>query len=73
LLKKCQDKGIGQLMTSFMTGLKEAGIVTSIRDLLSWVEFINVVTEKGLNLAQSVLHGGKLVFIDGMPHSNASR
>lgn len=37
----------------------------TVRDLLSWIDFINV-TEKSLLPEVALLHGAKLVLLDGL-------
>ncbi|CAK1584663.1 unnamed protein product [Parnassius mnemosyne] len=61
--------GIGSSILDFTTWLKNSEVTNkfpfSIRDLLSWVQFINVSVAKGLlDTPEAYVHGACLTFLD---------
>ncbi|CEP09720.1 hypothetical protein [Parasitella parasitica] len=46
--------------------------VVSLRDILSWVKFINVAVDSGLSAELSFAHGGCIVLLDGLGSHGSS-
>ncbi|PWA97505.1 hypothetical protein CTI12_AA028730 [Artemisia annua] len=62
-----QIKFVADAMTNFwmwFNGL-QTGRKLTVRDLLSWIDFVNV-TEKSLHAEAALLHGAFLVLLDGL-------
>ncbi|KAG0044860.1 AAA ATPase midasin [Gryganskiella cystojenkinii] len=56
----------------FTHELGKSRVVVSLRDILAWVRFMNVLMKKGqLSAEEAFVHGGSLVLLDGLG-SNAS-
>ncbi|CAG8487914.1 37837_t:CDS:10, partial [Gigaspora margarita] len=70
------SKNIGPSILEFINWFSHMygnqGTIISLRDIISWVNFINV-TIKQLGSKESFIHGGCLVFLDGLGSSSASR
>ncbi|KAI9314232.1 P-loop containing nucleoside triphosphate hydrolase protein [Dichotomocladium elegans] len=63
-------KGYGHRMLDFIAWftqtLGQTRTVVSLRDILSWVRFINVGVDHGLHPDLAFIHGGCLVLLDGL-------
>ncbi|CAG8477638.1 12585_t:CDS:2 [Gigaspora rosea] len=70
------SKNVGPLILEFINWFSHMygnqGTIISLRDIISWVNFINVTIEQ-LGSKESFIHGGCLVFLDGLGSSSASR
>ncbi|XP_044727018.1 midasin-like, partial [Chrysoperla carnea] len=77
---------VGDIMIDFIEYFEQTDIgrriTISIRDLLTWVQFINIcVSKKQISFANAYSHGVQLIFLDGLgsgvtsnePHSNLLR
>lgn len=63
------SSGIGNCILDFIEWLKNIEVLNkfpfSIRDLLSWVHFINKTVSKGiLNISEAYVHGACMTFLD---------
>ncbi|KAI8371327.1 P-loop containing nucleoside triphosphate hydrolase protein [Radiomyces spectabilis] len=69
-------KGYAEKMLDFITwytqALGQARVVVSLRDILSWVKFMNAAAERGLSAPVSFTHGGCLVLLDGLGSHGSS-
>ncbi|CAG8447499.1 16137_t:CDS:10 [Dentiscutata erythropus] len=70
------SKNVGSSILEFINWFSHMygnqGTIISLRDIISWVNFINVTIER-LGPKESFIHGGCLVFLDGLGSSSASR
>lgn len=46
--------------------------VKSIRDIMTWIDFINVCTQQNLNLNEAYIHGACLTFLDSLGTGHTS-
>ncbi|CAG8594552.1 11651_t:CDS:2, partial [Racocetra fulgida] len=71
-----ESKNVGLSILEFINWffhiLGNHGAIISLRDILSWVNFINVTIGQ-LGPKESFIQGGCLVFLDGLGSSSASR
>ncbi|KAI8972107.1 hypothetical protein BDB01DRAFT_854805 [Pilobolus umbonatus] len=69
-------KGYSEKMLGFIQWYSQAlgqnRVVVSLRDILSWVRFINVAVEFGLSPELAYTHGGCLVLLDGLGSHGSS-
>ncbi|CAO3620235.1 unnamed protein product [Mucor hiemalis] len=56
----------------YSQALGQSRTVVSLRDILSWVKFINVAVDSGLSPDLSYAHGGCLVLLDGLGSHGSS-
>ncbi|KAF5287728.1 hypothetical protein FQA39_LY15748 [Lamprigera yunnana] len=67
--------GLGKSMMDFVEWFKDTEIgkrfTMSIRDILTWVNFINICTEN-VGVADSFLHGACLTFLDSLGSGNTN-
>ncbi|KAL4583665.1 hypothetical protein LXL04_008247 [Taraxacum kok-saghyz] len=61
----CYDKFLGGMINLQWFNRLQTGRLLTVRDLLSWIDFINV-TEGSLSPEVSMLHGAFLVLLDGL-------
>ncbi|KAI9260402.1 hypothetical protein EDC94DRAFT_542138 [Helicostylum pulchrum] len=68
--------GFSERMLDFIAwytqALGQSRTVVSLRDILSWVKFINVAVASGLDPELSYCHGGCLVLLDGLGSHGSS-
>lgn len=69
------DSGIGRNILDFVDWLKETKIgerfTYSIRDLLTWIHFINAVTKDcKVNISDAYIHGACMTFLDCLGTGN---
>ncbi|XP_050309360.1 midasin [Anthonomus grandis grandis] len=64
-----REAQLGDKMMDFIEWFKKSEIgkryTVSIRDILTWVNFINV-TSKKINISEAYIHGAYLVFLDSL-------
>ncbi|KAI8086936.1 P-loop containing nucleoside triphosphate hydrolase protein [Gilbertella persicaria] len=69
-------KGYSEKMLDFIAwytqAIGQSRTVVSLRDVLSWVRFINVTVDSGLSPELSFAHGGCLVLLDGLGSHGSS-
>ncbi|KAI9487690.1 MAG: hypothetical protein EXX96DRAFT_514297 [Benjaminiella poitrasii] len=56
----------------YTQAIGQSRTVVSLRDILSWVKFINVAVDSGLDPELSFAHGGCLVLLDGLGSHGSS-
>lgn len=56
----------------FTKALNQSRTVVSLRDILSWVQFLNTAVASGLDPDLAFTHGGCLVLLDGLGSHGAS-
>ncbi|KAL0096148.1 P-loop containing nucleoside triphosphate hydrolase protein [Phycomyces blakesleeanus] len=56
----------------FALALGQSRVVVSLRDILSWVKFINTAVDQGIAPDLSYIHGGCLVLLDGLGSHGSS-
>jgi len=66
--------GVEEKVVEFVEWFKEisSGVV-SIRDVLSWVTFINTVVKQGLGVEEALWEGAHLVWLDGLQIEGGSQ
>ncbi|KAL7319508.1 AAA ATPase midasin [Mucor circinelloides] len=69
-------KGYSAKMLDFIAwytqAIGQSRTVVSLRDILSWVKFINVAVDSGLSAELSFAHGGCIVLLDGLGSHGSS-
>ena len=61
------DETLTSSIVAFVSWLRDnSGAVVSIRDVLSWISFINTVTASGLSPVEALVEGAHLVWLDGL-------
>ncbi|KAI7907509.1 P-loop containing nucleoside triphosphate hydrolase protein [Cokeromyces recurvatus] len=69
-------KGYSSKMLDFIAwytqAIGQSRTVVSLRDILSWVKFINIAVDSGLDPELSFAHGGCLVLLDGLGSHGSS-
>ncbi|KAI8642397.1 hypothetical protein BD408DRAFT_180035 [Parasitella parasitica] len=56
----------------YTQAIGQSRTVVSLRDILSWVKFINVAVDSGLDAELSFAHGGCIVLLDGLGSHGSS-
>ncbi|EKX38425.1 hypothetical protein GUITHDRAFT_77201, partial [Guillardia theta CCMP2712] len=69
--EELQRAGYGEKLLLFWQWFSSKNKVTlrrmlSLRDLLAWVEFMNISKDNGLSMQEGFLHGACLVLLDGL-------
>ncbi|KAI8971571.1 P-loop containing nucleoside triphosphate hydrolase protein [Mycotypha africana] len=69
---KCYSEKILDFITWYTQAMGQNRTIVSLRDILSWVKFINVAVESGISHDLSFVHGGCLVLLDGLGSHGSS-